>query len=335
MSTSTYTFSQSTLQPFPTAAIWQRLVNTNRFLALNLFVYIGLLLFTIGATFVDARLVTGAPVWIKPMKFAISSILYAGTLLWMLSFVKSKPRLVHLIAILTAMAFLVELSGISLQAFRGVRSHFNVTTAFDATIFSLMGTFVLVIWVMNLLAAILLMMEPLKDRAFAWSLRLALIITVIGGGLGALMTSGPTPSQLEALQAGAPLTYVGAHSVGVEDGGAGLPFTNWSTEGGDLRIGHFVGLHGLQVIPLLGIFIRRRWGKRLSMTRQTALIWIGSAGYLGLTLLLTWQALRGQPLIAPDMLTLAALVWLVGTVASGFWLVQRKSLSEAALRTAL
>ena len=31
----------------------------------------------------------------------------------------------------------------------------------------------------------------------------------------------------------------------------------------------------------------------------------GQVGYLGLTALVTWQALRAQPLLAPDALTLA------------------------------
>lgn len=305
-------FFKSTVQLPP---IWQRLVNTNRFLALNILFYLGLFALTAGASFVDTRLVTGAPVWFKPMKFAISTFLYLGTLLWMLSFVRGKRWLVNAVAVASGVAFLVEIAGIVLQAYRGVPSHFNVATAFDSAIFSLMGVFVIVIWAMNFVTAVLLLFENVSDRVLAWSLRLGLIITLIGGATGALMVNGPTPLQQAALEAGEPLTYVGGHSVGVRDGGPGLPFTGWSTEGGDLRIGHFVGLHGLQAIPLWGLFIRRRWGNQLSLNRQTALVWIGSAGYLGLTLLLTWQALRGQPLLAPDLLTLlvgAALVTVVG-----------------------
>ena len=103
--------------------------------------------------------------------------------------------------------------------------------------------------------------------------------------------------------------------MGVADGGPGLPFLGWSTEGGDVRPAHFVGLHALQLIPLLGIFINRRFGKRLSDGRRTALVAIGGFGYLGFLLLLLWQALRAQPLIAPDGLTLVVLAGLIALVS--------------------
>lgn len=301
-------------------AWWQRLVKTNRFLAFNLLAYAALLAVTVVAALVDPRLVTGQPVWLKPLKFALSILLYSGTLLWMLSYVQGKRRLVRLIAGATAVAFWVELAIICLQAFRGVRSHFNVGTPWDERLFQMMGMFIMVVALMNLLAARLLLFQRLPDRAFAWSLRLALIITLIGAGLGYLMIP-PTPSQEAALATGTAPTFIGAHSVGVADGGPGLPLTGWSTEGGDLRIPHFVGLHALQFLPLLALLLRRRWGAQLTMARQSALIWVGALGYLGLTLLLTWQALRGQSVIAPDAATLLALALLIATVGLSGWAV--------------
>jgi hypothetical protein len=296
------------------APLWRRVFGTERFLTWAVAGSAVLLVATILLSVLDSRLITGAPAWVKPMKFAISTILYAGTLAWMLSFVTGQPRLVRWIGGLTALGFLVELVGISIQAARGVRSHFNVGTVFDGAIFSLMGTFVMVIWVMNIVTAVLLMRQKMDNQPLAWALRLGLLITAVGSILGFLMTM-PTSGQLAAMQAGEVVSIVGAHSVGVADGGAGLPFVGWSTAGGDIRVAHFVGLHALQIIPLLGIFVNRRFRQRLSDGRRTALVFVGGLGYLGLVLLLLWQALRAQPLIAPDALTLAALAGLVTVVS--------------------
>jgi len=292
------------------APLWRRIFGTERFLTWAVAGSAVLLLATILLSILDSRLITGAPAWVKPMKFAISTILYAGTLAWMLSFVTGYPRLVRWIGGLTALGFLVELVGISIQAARGVRSHFNVGTLFDGAIFSLMGTFVMVIWVMNIVTAVLLMRQKMDNQPLAWALRLGLLVTAVGSILGFLMTM-PTSGQLAAMQAGEVVSIVGAHSVGVADGGAGLPFVGWSTAGGDIRVAHFVGLHALQIIPLLGIFVNRRFRQRLSDGRRTALVFVGGLGYLGLVLLLLWQALRAQPLIAPDGLTLAVLAGLI------------------------
>ncbi|MAU01074.1 MAG: hypothetical protein CL608_28345 [Anaerolineaceae bacterium] len=292
----------------------RRIFGTERFLTWSVIGSLVLFLATIVLSIFDSRLVIGAPVWVKPMKFAISITLYTGTLAWLLSYVEGHPRLVRWIGGLTALGFFVELVAIFVQAARGVRSHFNVSTPLDSILFGFMGWFVMVIWVMNIITAVLLIRQKMDNRPFAWALRLGLVVTAVGAVLGFLMTS-PTPDQLSAMQAGEVVSIVGAHSVGVEDGGPGLPFVGWSTEGGDIRPAHFVGLHALQLIPLLGIFVNRRFGKRLSDGRRTALVAIGGFGYLGFVLLLLWQALRAQSLIAPDGLTLVVLAGLLGVAS--------------------
>lgn len=299
---------------FNPIAIWQRLWATSRLLTLSALLYSGLFLATLVLSVIDTRLVTGAPVWFKPMKFALSSVLYTSTLVWLLSFVEGRTRLVNWVASVTSFGLLVEIVLIVMQAGRGVRSHFNLTSPFDGAVFSIMGGFILVVWLMNLLAAFLLMRQPLPDAAFGWSLRLGLLVTAVGAVLGFAMTR-PTPAQMSQLQSGAAPTFVGAHSVGVADGGPGLPFTGWSTEGGDVRVAHFVGLHALQILPLVGLAVNRYFGQRLNERRRLGLVWTAGLGYLGLVLLLLWQALRGQSLIAPDGLTLAVLAGLVGAMA--------------------
>jgi hypothetical protein len=129
------------------------------------------------------------------------------------------------------------------------------------------------------------------DPVLATAVRLGLAVTLLG------------------LLEGFAMIAVGGHSVGVADGGPGLPLLGWSTTGGDLRIAHFVGMHALQGLPLLaaGLAAVRGPGDttRVSLLRITAAAWAGTV------VLLTWQALRAQPLLAPDTATLAALGALV------------------------
>jgi hypothetical protein len=277
-----------------------------------------LMLITLAASLVgmvaDPRTITGAPAWLKPFKFSVSITAYSFTLLWMLNFVQGRRLLVKTVSFVTLLAFSVEMVVVLTQVLRGTRSHFNIGTAFDGILFSIMGIFVLAIWAMNLVAAVLLLFQRLPDPAFAWALRLGLVLTLIGAASGALMTQ-PTAAQRSSMAAGQRVSLVGAHSVGVDDGGPGLPITGWSTTGGDLRIGHFVGLHALQVLPIVGWLLARRRVRKLGNGQRVALVWTAGLAYLGLIALLIWQALRGQPLLGPDAATLMALAALIGATA--------------------
>ena len=80
------------------------------------------------------------------------------------------------------------------------------------------------------------------------------------------------------------------HAVGVPEGSAGLPVVNWSTEGGDLRVAHFLGLHGLQAIPLFALLHERfRPASATIATFIFALVY--TAAFTGTFI----QALYGRP----------------------------------------
>jgi hypothetical protein len=120
----------------------------------------------------------------------------------------------------------------------------------------------------------------------------------------------------------------GGHTVGAADGGPGLPITDWSTLHGDLRIGHFVGLHALQVLPILAFLLLRLPVPERTRTRLLA---VAGSGYAGVLVLTTWQALRGQALLAPDPVTLAAagaLVLGVGLAAGTVLLAGQRAAAD-------
>lgn len=260
----------------------------------------------------DDRILGGAPVWLKPFKFAISFVIYCASMAWIISRLPHRRRWAWALGTVILASTLAELVIIFTQAGRGTYSHFNVTTSLDAALWFAMGGFAVVIWLATLVVAGFAACCSFGDRAGTLAIRLGLALALVGMALGFLMTS-PTADQGQALSQGA-TTLVGAHSVGVPDGGPGLPLTAWSTTGGDLRVPHFVGMHALQALPLLGwLFALPRFG--LAERTRSRLVVTGATGYLGLVVLLLWQALRGQPVTAPDAVTLSSLAVLVALVA--------------------
>ena len=254
---------------------------------------------------VDGRIINGAPGWAKTLKFSVSFALYALTLAWMTAQIP-RPRwrrTAWWAGTVMAVVSLLEMAGITLQVVRGTMSHFNNTTPFNATLFNIMGALIALLYVATLVVAVTLLRSPMRDASFTWALRLGLLIAIAGLSVGFLMLQA-TPDQLAQ---GDAAQYSGAHSVGVTDGGPGLPLVGWSTTGGDLRIGHFIGMHGLQALPLLAMVLgHRALRSRLTERTRLQLVVLAAAVYAGVTALTVWQALRGQPLLAPDLTTAAA-----------------------------
>lgn len=265
--------------------------------------------------FADPRQVLGQPVWAKTTKFSISIALYGASMLWILGLLKDRaPRAVRVVSNAIAAILGLEMVLLITQAIRGRAMHFNIATPLDTALWSIMGTGIMVFWGFALVAAVLMLRQNIGSRSFTWSLRLGLIVVLIGFAQGFLMT-GPNSLQLVALQSGQKLDLVGAHTVNaIRDGGPGIPFLGWSTDHGDLRVGHFIGIHAIQLIPLLGLFLMRRREPWLRESHRVGLVWVGAMGYLGLVGLITWQALRDQSIISPDALTITVFSSLVGIV---------------------
>lgn len=305
----------------PSAPMLRQFLAINRWLTLFGFLALAMIGLTLGLSFVDDRLVSNAPVWIKPLKFALSLSINTFTILWLLRFLQGQ-RWARIAGNMVAVASLVEIVIISGQAARGVGSHFNFNTPLDGALFSIMGIFVYILWGGMFIIAILLMRQRFEKPALAWALRLGLFITLAGGLVGQIMVL-PTADQMAVMQDGMMSTLIGAHSVGVEDGGAGLPFVGWSTEGGDLRAPHFFGLHAIQVLALIGGLLSTNRFPRLRQRQRVGLVWVAALGYAAFFAITLWQALSGEPLFAPSGATLAAYGMLVGAVGVGAVLVSR------------
>ncbi|WP_344321338.1 hypothetical protein [Streptomyces macrosporus] len=272
-------------------------------------------------TAADDRLLDGVPIWFKPLKFSVSFALYCATLAWMLSLLTRGRRTGWWAGTVVAATSAIEMAIIVLQVVRGKRSHFNNETPFDRALFDAMGATVAVLWLGALVIAVLLFRSSAIDRAAAWAVRLGAVLALVGAGLGFLMVM-PTPEQTAAAERGV-ARVIGAHSVGVPDGGPTMPLTGWSATGGDLRIPHFVGMHALQALPLLLLVLlalASRFPRLRHESVRLRLVLVGAGVYTAVLGLVTWQALRGQSLVRPDGLTLAvaAAVVVAGCAGVGF-----------------
>lgn len=261
----------------------------------------------------DDRILRGEPIWGKPLKFGLALLLYLPTWAWMLSLQRRPRRWVSWTATGIAVLVTLEIVIIVAQVVRGQASHFNTGTPLDYLLFRVMGAMITLAWLLNMAQGLALLRERLPDRPMAWAIRGGIVLGSVGIGLAYLMT-GPTPDQLHTLQQGLQPGTIGAHSVGVADGGPGMPLTGWSLTGGDLRIPHFVGIHAMQALPLLALGLAalgRRRPKLADPGVRSRLVVLGCGAYAGIVALVTWQALRGQSIAAPDAWTLGAWTALV------------------------
>jgi len=184
--------------------------------------------------------VLGANAWFKPLKFFLSTTIFVWSMAWFAYYLPN-PIHVRLYSWGLVVLFTLENVYIVIQAGRAATSHFNQSTSFLASMWSLMALAAVGISVWTAIVGIGFFSNtfPELPAAYLWGIRLGLIVFVI--------------FSLEGLVMGARL----AHTVGAPDGGPGLPVVNWSTRHGDLRVAHFFGMHALQLLPLLGFYVVR------------------------------------------------------------------------------
>lgn len=293
----TATVSRTAPSPAPARIDWHRpLLAVAGGMAL-------LAVLALAARFASTTEVTGLNQWDKPLKFALSGVIYLVTWSWLIGQLTRGRRVARVAGTVIAVMLALEVAIIGAAAAAGTTSHFNVATPLSATLWSVMGVSIIVLWVANLVIAALLFRNPLGDPARTLAIRLGAVISLVGLALGGLMTS-PTAQQLADFQG-----IAGAHTVGLPDGGPGLPILGWSTVAGDLRIPHFVGMHALQALPI-ALLLLELLSRRVAVLREIrvriGLLWVTAAGWSAGVALVTWQALRGQSIVQPDPLTAGA-----------------------------
>ena len=239
----------------------------------------------LAAAAVDPRLFNGISVWVKPFKFYLSIAVYFATLIWFARWLPEsywKQASGRIMVAIPALAALFEMVYITVQAALGQASHFNVSTPFHATMYSLMGfgatsMVAVLVW----MAFAIVRRHRFTDPMVA-AIAIGLVLTfVLGGGFGGYLGS----------QAGhwvnAPATDAG-----------GLMLFKWTTQGGDLRVAHFFGMHAMQALPLFALMIGKLLPRASSESLRFAYVIAFACAYSALSTATFLQAINGQPFIS-------------------------------------
>ena len=190
----------------------------------------------------------------KPMTFGLSFGLTLITITWVTSFLRLGGRARTVLLSVFAGACVLETALVSLQAWRGVPSHFNVETPVDAFVTQMLAAGgVTLVAIIAALTFVSFRAAPATPAAMRVAIRTGFVILLSAMASGALM-----------IAKGMSLVF------------AGNPQAAYLT-GGSLRPTHGVTMHAILVLPVLAWLVSLTpWSER----RQLRLVLLAAAGYV-------------------------------------------------------
>ena len=213
--------------------------------------------------------VYGVNAWYKPFKFAFSTLTFAWAMVWYCYYLPNFNIKIFNWSVIILLGY--EIFYIAFQASKGQLSHYNVSTPVYSALFSLMALAATAVTLYTAYIGVLFFKYdfPNLPNHYLWAIRFGIIIFVI--------------FSFEGFAMGSRLN----HSVGALNDNSNWFIIGWSKTVGDLRVSHFIGMHALQVLPILTYYV----------FKNTKLAVALSFVYLILALLTLIQALKGRPLI--------------------------------------
>lgn len=227
----------------------------------------------------DDRTLLGVSVWLKPMKFAMSLAIFSWTIVWLIHVYNYSEKWTKRAGNFFGVLTLIEIFTILFPASQGQLSHYNDQELIYSINWATMGIAIHLTAVGLLVMAVQSFFRKIDAKtSMKWAIRFGWICLFFSFFGGEIMVN----------QAG--------HKVGVPQDSDGLPLTNWSTIGGDLRVMHFFGLHAIQLLPLIAYFLEEKQIFKNETLRTAAVIMLG-LWYLSWVGYLYFQALDGLPFL--------------------------------------
>jgi len=238
------------------------------------FFYYGLLCLVLSLFFIILTKISNTQVynvnaWYKPFKFAFSTFLFAWAMAWYCYYLPNFNIKLFNWSVIILLGF--EIVYIALQASKGQLSHYNISTPVYAALYSMMALAASAVTIYTAYVGLLFFTNTFPDlpNYYLWAIRFGIILFVI--------------FSFEGFAMGSRLN----HSVGALNDNSSWFIIGWSKTVGDLRVAHFIGMHALQVLPVLSFYVF----KNTKLTLALSLLY----GLLALLTLI--QALQGKPLV--------------------------------------
>jgi hypothetical protein len=201
--------------------------------------------------------------WRKPATFGLSFGLTLLTVAWVTSYLRIGPRVRTLLLGVFAADCVVEVAGITVQAWRGVPSHFNMETPANRAIaMTLAAGGAILIAVLVSFSWYAFRGDPGQSPSMRLALRTGFATMLIALASGAAM-----------IARGVTLVNSGQQQLAYQLGGFLKPL-------------HGVSLHGLLVLPVVAWLAARTGWSETARTRVVALAAGGYAVAMLVTLLL-------------------------------------------------
>lgn len=238
--------------------------------------------------FIDEAQWSGPAGFRKTIVFGLSAGLTLVSMGWLLRFFDPKPRLHTIMMSAMSLALVIEIVIIDLQRFRGVPSHFNMSTPFDSILWTAMGLSILVFATVSTLQAILSFGRMNATPSMALAIRTSMILFFLSQLSGQLIVKNGMSLVLDG-------NIFLMENVAIS--------TTYG-EAGNLKLPHAIALHAIQALPLLGLILLRT---RLSEASKTFWVALCFSGFLGISLLAQIQAYKGKAIHDLDTLSAMAL----------------------------
>jgi hypothetical protein len=262
----------------------------------------GALLMLSGLAHLGVYLVDGGPwagpvSWRKPVVFGLSFGLALVTLSWVMGLLRPPRAAGWMVLGTLTFCSVGEVALISMQRWRGVPSHFNESTPFDAAVFSMMGALVTVLAVAVVVITVWSFIRIAAPSSLALAVRAGLVLMLVSQAVGAQM---------------------------ITEGG------NTFGAAGALKMPHAVTLHAVQVLPALALLLLAGDAAERQRVRVVA---VATAGY-GLLLASTLvQTYAGRPPLdldlVPTLLAAGGLAILAGSAVVALRRLRGRSARDA------